>query len=196
MPDLPCAPIRLGQRADTGAAVMLTADRLERHVFVSGATGTGKTGFLLALAVQMLDRGRGLLFCTTKHDPALPRALGWAAAQRDRLGQFWLFDAMQPAHAYNPTVTDNPLLLVRQILSLLPPVPPGSEASYHHDVVRQFLLAAVRAMMATGRDPILDDILQLAVHPDLALPMLRRVRGHGRAGELLRALPHRRPVAR
>ncbi len=174
MRGLDCTPIVLGRRADTGTAVTLTADWLERHVFVSGATGTGKTAFLLALALQMLDRGRGVLFCTTKHDPALPRALAWAAASRDRLGEFWLFDAMQVAHTYNPTATDNPLLLVRQVLALLPPVPPGSEAAYHQDVVRQFLLAAVRAMMATGREPVLDDILQLAVHPDLALPMLRQ----------------------
>jgi hypothetical protein len=174
MAGLDCAPVVVGRRADTGAAVTATADGLERHVFVSGATGTGKTAFLLALALQMLDRGRGVLFCTTKHDPALPRALAWAAASRDRLGEFWLFDAMQAAHAYNPTATDNPLLLVRQVLALLPPVPPGSEAAYHQDVVRQFLLAAVRAMMATGREPVLDDILQLAVHPDLALPMLRQ----------------------
>ncbi|MGH7357521.1 MAG: type IV secretory system conjugative DNA transfer family protein, partial [Candidatus Rokuibacteriota bacterium] len=174
VPALACAPITLGRQADIGAPVTLTADRLERHVFVSGATGTGKTAFLLALAVQMLDRGRGVLFCTTKHDPALPRALAWAAARRDRLSQFWLFDAMQAAHLYNPTATDNPLLLVRQILALLPPVPPGSEAAYHQDVVRQFLLAAVRAMMATGREPVLDDVLQLAMHPDLALPILRQ----------------------
>ena len=174
MPGLDCAPVALGRRADTGAAVTLTADWLERHLFVSGATGTGKTAFLLALALQMLDRGRGVLFCTTKHDPTLPRALAWAAVSRDRFGEFWLFDAMQAAHAYNPTATDNPLLLVRQVLALLPPVPPGSEAAYHQDVVRQFLLAAVRAMMATGREPVLDDILQLAVHPDLALPMLRQ----------------------
>jgi hypothetical protein len=174
MPGLDCAPVILGRRVDTGAAVTLTADWLERHVFVSGATGTGKTAFLLALTLQMLDQGRGVLFCTTKHDPALPRALAWAAASRDRLGEFWLFDAMHAAHAYNPTATDNPLLLVRQVLALLPPVPPGSEAAYHQDVVRQFLLAAVRAMIATGRKPVLDDILQLAVHPDLALPMLRQ----------------------
>src|SRR5438093_646092 len=174
MRGLDCTPVVLGRRADTGAAVTMTADWLERHVFVSGATGTGKTAFLLALTVQMLDRGRGVLYCTTKHDPALPRALAWAAASRDRLGEFWLFDAMHAAHAYNPTATDNPLLLVRQILALLPPVPPGSEAAYHQDVVRQFLLAAVRAMMATGREPVLDDVLQLAVHPDLALPMLRQ----------------------
>jgi hypothetical protein len=174
VPGLDRAPVVVGRRADTGAAVTVTADWLERHVFVSGATGTGKTAFLLALALQMLDQGRGVLFCTTKHDPSLPRALAWAAASRDRLGEFWLFDAMQAAHAYNPTATDNPLLLVRQVLALLPPVPPGSEAAYHQDVVRQFLLAAVRAMMATGREPVLDDILQLAVHPDLALPMLRQ----------------------
>jgi intracellular multiplication protein IcmO len=174
VPALACAPITLGRQADSGAPVTLTAERLERHVFVSGATGTGKTAFLLALGLQMLDRGRGVLFCTTKHDPALPRALAWAAARRDRLGQFWLFDAMQAAHLYNPTATDNPLLLVRQVLALLPPVPPGSEAAYHQDVVRQFLLAAVRAMMATGREPVLDDVLQLAMHPDLALPILRQ----------------------
>src|SRR5512145_280057 len=175
MPGLDCAPVSLGRRAHTGTAVTLTADWLERHLFVSGATGTGKTAFLLALALQMLDRGRGVLFCTTKHDPALPRALAWAAAQRDRLSQFWLFHAMQAAHLYNPTATDNPLLLFRQVLALLPPVPPGSEAAYHQDVVRQFLLAAVRAMMATGREPVLDDVLQLAMHPDLALPILRQV---------------------
>jgi Rad3-related DNA helicase len=94
MRGLDCTPVVLGRRADAGSAVTLTADWLERHVFVSGATGTGKTAFLLALALQMLDRGRGVLFCTTKHDPALPRALAWAAASRDRLGEFWLFDAM------------------------------------------------------------------------------------------------------
>ncbi len=55
MPALDCAPVALGRRADTGAAVTLTAHWLERHVFVSGATGTGKTAFLLALALQMLD---------------------------------------------------------------------------------------------------------------------------------------------
>ncbi len=49
------------------------------------------TAFLLALALQILDRGRGVLFCTTKHDPALPRALAWAAARRGRLGEFWLY---------------------------------------------------------------------------------------------------------
>ena len=59
MPPLDCAPVVLGRRADTGASLTLTADWLERHVFVSGATGTGKTAFLLALTLQMLARGRG-----------------------------------------------------------------------------------------------------------------------------------------
>ena len=175
MRGLDCTPIVLGRRADAGTGVTLTADWLERHVFVSGATGTGKTAFLLALALQMLDRGRGVLFCTTKHDPALPRALAWAAASRDRLGEFWLFDAMQVAHTYNPTATDNPLLLVRQVLALLPPVPPGSEAAYH----------------PAARGP------PRPRAPDAppGTPRRRGARADRGARQLLRSLPDRRAVA-
>jgi hypothetical protein len=36
VPALACAPITLGRQADSGAPVTLTAERLERHVFVSG----------------------------------------------------------------------------------------------------------------------------------------------------------------
>jgi hypothetical protein len=43
-------------------------------------------------------------------------------------------------------------------------------------------------MMATGREPVLDDVLQLAIHPDLALPILRQALQASRGLELMTEL--------
>ena len=82
---LPFAPLVFGRRSDTGDMVEIDADELVRHLAVFGTTGSGKTSLFLALMLQLMDRGRGFIVCTTKHDPTMPRALAWAALQRQQL---------------------------------------------------------------------------------------------------------------
>ncbi len=171
------APLTLGYAADTGVPVTLDRETLTQHGCVLGQTGTGKTAFLASLAVQQIQQGGGLIFCDTKRDARLLRALVYAAWHADRADQVRVFDVARPVHSYNPAASTNPLLVVRKTMQLLSRVPPGSEAEYHQDQVRLFLIHAVRALTATGLTPLIEDIQCLASDPDQALPILRQILG-------------------
>src|SRR5207245_1727072 len=93
---------------------------------VFGTTGSGKTSLFLAPMLQLMDRGRGFIVCTTKHDPTTPRALAGAALQRPQLWRLRVFDPAHPVHVYNPTATTNPRALASPYFSPLPPVDPAS----------------------------------------------------------------------
>ncbi|MGH7391524.1 MAG: type IV secretory system conjugative DNA transfer family protein [Candidatus Rokuibacteriota bacterium] len=171
---LPFAPLVFGRRSDTGDMVEVDADELMRHLAVFGTTGSGKTSLFLALMLQLMDRGRGFIFCTTKHDPTMPRALAWAAMQRQQLWHLRVFDPAHPVHVYNPTATTNPLALASLYFSQLPPIEPTSEAKHYHDIQFEFLLLACSAIMATGLRHVPNDILQLARSYEIAAPKLRK----------------------
>jgi len=170
-------PLTIGYAADSGAPVTLDREALTQHGCVLGQTGTGKTAFLASLAVQQIQQGGGLIFCDTKRDARLLRALVYAAWHADRADQVRVFDVARPVHSYNPAASTNPLLVVRKTMQLLSKVPPGSEAEYHQDQVRLFLIHAVRALTATGLSPLIEDIQCLASDPDQALPILRQILG-------------------
>ena len=171
---LPFAPLVFGRRSDTGDMVEVDADELVRHLAVFGTTGSGKTSLFLALMLQLMDRGRGFIVCTTKHDPTMPRALAWAALQRQQLWRLRVFDPAHPVHVYNPTATTNPLALASLYFSQLPPIEPSSEAKHYHDIQFEFLLLACSAIMATGLRHVPNDILQLARSYEIAGPKLRK----------------------
>ncbi len=174
---LPYAPLTIGYADDRGAPLALDGEALTQHGCVLGQTGTGKTAFLAALAVQQIQQGGGLIFCDTKRDARLLRTLVYAAWHADRADQVRVFDVARPVHSYNPAASTNPLLVVRKTMQLLSKVPPGSEAEYHQDQVRLFLIHAVRALTATGLTPLIEDIQCLASDPDQALPVLRQILG-------------------
>ena len=92
-PGLACASITLGRQADIGAPIPLTAERLERHVFVSGATGTGKTVMAAvdyARLRQRLARGR-LLFVAHRQELLDQSRATYAQALRDPgFGEYWV----------------------------------------------------------------------------------------------------------
>jgi hypothetical protein len=171
---LPFAPLVFGRRSDTGDMVEVDADEVVRHLAVFGTTGSGKTSLFLALMLQLMDRGRGFIVCTTKHDPTMPRALAWAAMQRQQLWRLRVFDPAHPVHVYNPTATTNPLALASLYFSQLPPIEPTSEAKHYHDIQFEFLLLACSAIMATGLRHVPNDILQLARSYEIAAPKLRK----------------------
>lgn len=171
---IPFAPLVFGYEAELGKPIDIAADELVRHLAVFGTTGTGKTSLFLALMLQLMDRGRGFLFCTTKHDPMMPRALAWAAMQRQQLWRMRIFDPTRPVHAYNPAVTTNPIALANLYFSQLPPIEPTSEAKHYHDIQFEFLLLACSALMAAELRHVPDDILQLARNYEIAAPRLRR----------------------
>jgi len=171
---LPFASLIVGRRSDTGDTVEVEADELVRHLAVFGTTGSGKTSLFLALMLELMDRGRGFIFCTTKHDPTMPRALAWAAMQRQQLWRLRVFDPAHPVHVYNPTATTNPLALASLYFSQLPPIEPTSEAKHYHDIQFEFLLLACSAIMATGLRHVPNDILQLARSYEIAAPKLRK----------------------
>ena len=171
---LPFAPLRLGRREDTGGWVEFSEGELVRHLAVFGTTGSGKTSLLLAMMLQLMDRARGFIFCTTKHDPLMPRALAWAAHQRQQLWRLRVFDPAHPVHNYNPTATRNPVTLAKLYHSQLPRIEPGSEAKHYHDLAMEFLLVACKAILGTGLQHVPDDLNQLASNYDLAAPDLRR----------------------
>jgi hypothetical protein len=171
---LPFAPLAFGLRTDGGTPVSVSADDLVRHTAVFGTTGSGKTSLFLSLMLQLMDQSRGFIFCTTKHDPAMPRTLAWAAKQRQQLWRLRVFDPSHPVHVYNPTATTNPLALASLYFSQLPPIEPTSEAKHYHDIQFEFLLLACRAVMATGLRHVPNDLLQLARNYEIAAPLLRR----------------------
>lgn len=183
---LPFAPVLLGRRIEDDAPVRLSADELVRHLAVFGTTGSGKTSTLLALVCQLMDRGRGFLFCTSKHDPLVPRALAWAAFKRHQLWRLRIVDPMHPVHSYNPIATRNPLLLAKLYQSQLPPIEPGSEAQHYHDIAFEFLAVACRALVATQLAHTPEDLYHIAANWDTVRPLLeRRLRAVGRADALV-----------
>ena len=95
-PPPPAPPLTLGA-ADDGRAITLTPSVRNRHLYIIGKTGSGKSSLLRNLIMQDLDAGRGVIFLDPHGDTA-QQLLGYVPDhRRDDVTYFCPTDPQAPA---------------------------------------------------------------------------------------------------
>jgi hypothetical protein len=109
---LPTAGMLLGID-DDGKVVHLADDELEAHALVVGATGSGKTTTLLAIARSAIQRWIPVVYVDLKGDPAVSQVLRAEASLR--IHREWSLDG--PTH-WNPLAQGNATELKDKLIGL------------------------------------------------------------------------------
>jgi len=104
--------------------VGLPKDALTRHVWVLGATGTGKSSLLMRLFKELLKLGAGLIYVDGKSDAKLARKLYSLAYEEGRETSFFLVNFLKPeetkfdSNTFQPLATLSPSLQIEFLASL------------------------------------------------------------------------------
>jgi hypothetical protein len=168
--------LTLGWEVSTGEEVVLSDEALTRGTLVVGTTGSGKTALFMALLWQQLLRGGGAIFVDAKRSLASLSKLIFLCKAAGRSSDLRLIDPrnMDITHYYNPLLRGEAETIANKIIKLIPPPPPGSDASHYHRLAYNAILNLVFAMHKMGRSFNFKDILALLESPNIALPILQR----------------------
>jgi len=148
----PDGKIHLGAVATTRRPFELEADELFHHVFVPGASGSGKTTTLVRLADGALHNGFGVVIVDCKGSGLGGEAR--ALAERHRL-PFTAVDARdRRTVGYNPCSGDAPGVANK----LIGAFNFSGEAEIYKQVAMEVIPVIVRALLASGTDVSLDAI--------------------------------------
>jgi intracellular multiplication protein IcmO len=138
-PDL----IPIGEDLKSGNEIWLSLSQLQHHLHVLGASGFGKTTFLLHLIRHHVNQGLGLIFIDLKADAELVERLSAWAKAAGRAGDLQILDLSRPelSLAYNPCARGNATEIKDKIV--------GSfewESEYYKNASQSFLLTVLRAL--------------------------------------------------
>lgn len=107
--------------------IKLTQDALSTHLYCVGASGTGKSRFLLSLMLQHIGQGVGVI-CIDPHGELIAYVLAYLAERRKHIGQrVILIDPLHPTHTvgFNPLelkpgeIADRKVLFLSSVISKL-----------------------------------------------------------------------------
>ncbi|AOG02971.1 helicase HerA domain-containing protein [Bosea sp. RAC05] len=181
------AVVRLGLD-DRGQAVHIDDEALKRHIFVLGATGSGKTNLLCSMAGDAIGAGRGLIFIDGKGDRSAYRQIRKMARDAGREDDVLLLDMSLPgkrggvsSNTINPFAKTGASSIIQLIVGMMSP--PSGDGIFWHDRAIALVSCVVRALhflRETGRmdlSPVhvrenlsLTKIIDLAdpeIHPDM-----------------------------
>jgi hypothetical protein len=161
----PRGSLLLGLDADLRPYFLTPADR-NRHIFVAGTTGSGKSEALRLLARNDIDAGRGVVFFDMKGDREQAQALFEIASGAGRQDDFLFFtaDPKTPCHAYNGAGAADPAVLVDRIMM----AGEWSNEPYYPKVAEAVLGRVIPALASRQRLLTLEDV-RLAVGDAIGL---------------------------
>lgn len=163
-------PLRLGWEARNS------------HLWITGATGVGKTqSALLPLARSDIHAGRTLVFIDGKGDRLVAAAL-WSMAQAaGRAGDFKYFDLRRPecSSTYSPFQSGTGDEQADRIMGAL-----RWENEYYRAQSHAVLLRVMRALESTGLPYSLADVRAATSHPDSLRKLIELTREPERQAEL------------
>lgn len=103
---------------ENGQAHYLSQEERNRHLLVTGTTGSGKTEALKLLTRHDIASGRGLVFIDMKGDRGLAEALFASCASAGRRDDFLFFTLeAAPSHRYNPLASGDALAKRDRLIS-------------------------------------------------------------------------------
>lgn len=150
--ECPKDALLLGYASDTGMPVYIPDDDLTRHVFICGASGTGKTVLGRLMMLQQIQRGGGLLFIDGKLNEEeirlLHRYCVWAGREKD----LYVINPGDPekSHKYNSVAEGDSDEVSARILSLVPETSSNAGADHYKMAANQGLTVLVAALKSAG----------------------------------------------
>ena len=150
----------LGVDVETGQPYVLRDDQANKHVFVVGATGAGKTNTLSHIIQSAIRRGLGIVILDAKGDPEFRRAVERLAGKEGRAFRSFSYDGMT---AYNPLRHGNPTELKDKLIA----VETWSEPHYQRAAER-YLQMVFRVMKEMGARPDLYRVSKMLM-PDMLI---------------------------
>jgi DNA helicase HerA-like ATPase len=110
--------VYLGQDHLTGESIVLGSQELNQHIFLCGATGSGKTTTILCFVDYALSSGLPLVVVDGKGDPELAQTILAMADRRGR--ELQMFSISDPEHSwnYNPLSCGGPTELKDRLMEL------------------------------------------------------------------------------
>ena len=170
----PSGKIRLGFVTDDGRPFDLGADDVAQHIFIPGASGTGKTTTLVRLADGALANGYGVIIIDCK-------GVGLGGEARTLASRhgvpFTIVDPQDTSSAgYDPCSGDAPTIANK----LIGAFSFSGDAEIYKQVAMEVIPVICRAMVASGVDITLD-----AIYDALGKGGLARL-GRGKGAEAYR----------
>jgi Type IV secretion-system coupling protein DNA-binding domain len=148
----PSGKIRLGVSAEGDSPFDLDAQDVAQHIFIPGASGTGKTTTLVRLADGALANGYGVVIIDCK-GVGLGREARKLASRHDV--PFTIVDPQDASSiGYDPCSGDAPTIANKLIGSFSF----AAEAEIYKQVAMEVIPVICRAMVASGSDVTLDGI--------------------------------------
>lgn len=178
---LPPGQYLLGYNHDTAEPLLVSARELCTHLGVVGATGAGKTLFMLALLAQQAEKGLGALFVDAKRDLDTLAHVVAIAEDAGRLADLVVVDPLRPERTstYAPfaaNVRQRPEVKARKALRTALPLTSDTAPSKHYDrLAHDAVSRLVRALEAPGLAWHLGDLATALGHFAHAYPILRQV---------------------
>jgi len=146
--------IHLGIDAGSGQPFDVALEELAQHVFIPGASGSGKTTTIIALADGVIAQGSGVVFVDFKGS-----GLGSAAKSlADRHGlPFTLVDPSDPSSTGYDPCSGSPAAVANKLIGAFTF---SGEAEIYKQVAMEVIPVVCRALTAANRPVSLDTIYE------------------------------------
>ena len=170
----------MGYCADSGAPVRISSQSMMRHFLAAGMTGVGKTVSAIALMMQQMSKGGGVLWVDGKLDPLNMEVFFHMAKWLGRESDVRIINPAQPAlsNTYNFVLQGEPEEVASRILSTLPAAGLSAGADYYKQAANQGLICILGALKALGLAYNCMDLAILLTHPRALRELDHRVNAH------------------
>ena len=170
----------MGYCADSGVPVRISSQSMMRHFLAAGMTGVGKTVSAIALMMQQMSKGGGVLWVDGKLDPLNMEVFFHMAKWLGRESDVRIINPANPklSNTYNFVLQGEPEEVASRILSTLPAAGLSAGADFYKQAANQGLICILGALKALGLAYNCMDLAILLTHPRALRELDHRVNAH------------------
>lgn len=147
-PGEPMDGLLMGYTTDQGDPIYVDYEHLTRHLYISGASGVGKTVAASTLMFQHVQRGGGLAFIDGKLDVENIRQITQFAKFCGREHDVLIINPDDPdnSNTYNPVLFGDPDEKADALLNLIPSTESNAGADHYKQEAKQSLTTLIAAL--------------------------------------------------
>jgi intracellular multiplication protein IcmO len=174
----------LGYTTDTGEPVYIADDVLNRHIFLEGQTGVGKTVFLRNLMAAQIHRGgdeegnkAGILMIDGKLDVDNIQDLYELACHAGRKDDFLVINPGQPelSNSYNPILYGAADEISSRIMALVPSTANSAGADHYKQSGEMAIATFIEALKAANLDFNFLSLAMLTMNESALEDLVKRI---------------------
>ena len=144
----PLDGLLMGYTTDQGEPIYVDYEHLTRHLYISGASGVGKTVAASTLMFQHVQRGGGLAFIDGKLDVENIKQITQFAKFCGREHDVLIINPDDPenSNTYNPVLFGDPDEKADALLNLIPSTESNAGADHYKQEAKQSLTTLIAAL--------------------------------------------------